>query len=189
MIAKLVVVAPVAVMFWKALVPEKVLSFASKVEDAAVIVIESPLLKVVLLMVPSSPEILSAPIEVVATTVPFAFVERSAFASDVMAKFVVVALVVVAKVKTAVLGVEAPIGVLSMVPPEMVRSLATKESAMAVPSHTPVPMVPSEVRFERVSIAASIVLSVVASIASMLFRDAVSPPENIEVPPKVISPP
>ena len=49
--------------------------------------------------------------------------------------------------------------------------------------------VPVVVRLLKVSIAASTVASVVASRASILFNDVVSPPEKILVLPKVISPP
>ena len=45
------------------------------------------------------------------------------------------------------------------------------------------------VRLLKVSIADSIVASVVASSASILFNEVVSPPEKILVLPKVISPP
>src|SRR3989338_4355913 len=48
-----------------------------------------------------------------------------------MAKFVEVALVVVARVNTPVDAVEAPIAVLLIVPPEMVRSSATSLSAQS----------------------------------------------------------
>jgi hypothetical protein len=51
------------------------------------------------------------------------------------AKLVVVAFVVVELVKTPVEGVEAPIGVLSTVPPEMVRLFATCAS-VAVPTRS-----------------------------------------------------
>ena len=48
---------------------------------------------------------------------------------------------------------------------------------------------PVVVRFDRVSMADSMVDSVVASMASISFRDAVSPPLKMLVVPKVISPP
>src|SRR3989344_1705758 len=63
-----------------------------------------------------------APSVVVATTLPEASVARSEERSEVMAKFVEVALVVVARVNTPVDAVEAPIAVELIVPPEMVRS-------------------------------------------------------------------
>ena len=71
------------------------------------------------------------PSVVVATTLPEASVARSEERSEVMAKFVEVALVVVARVNTPVDAVEAPIAVELIVPPEMVRSSATSLSAQS----------------------------------------------------------
>ena len=42
-------------------------------------------------------------------------------------------------------AVIAPIGVLSIAPPEIVRSFATFPAAIAVPYHTPVAIVPNAV--------------------------------------------
>ena len=53
----------------------------------------------------------------------------------------------------------------------------------------PASKAPTVVTLLRVSNAASIVFSVVVSIASILFREVVSPPENILVVPSTISPP
>ena len=66
-----------------------------------------------------------------ARTEPSLFVLRSVEVSPVIAKLEVVAEVVVAWVKTPVLGVVAPIGVLSMVPPEIVRSFAISSSTQS----------------------------------------------------------
>ena len=100
--ASVVLVAPVAVMFWNAFVPEKVLLFARSVELAAVTVIESPLLKVVPFTVPREPVMRPEPIEVVATTTPCAFVERRALVRPVKPSAVVVALFAVRFVVEAV---------------------------------------------------------------------------------------
>ena len=75
------------------LAPANVFVSVRSDEEAAVIVIESPLLKLVLLMVPSEPVMNPAPTEVVETTDPSALVERSAFARFKMPRFEVVAFV------------------------------------------------------------------------------------------------
>src|SRR3989338_1604119 len=68
-------------------------------------------------------------------------------------------------------------------------------TAMVVPFQTPVVIVPTvaradaAVRLASVSIDASMVVSVVASTASMRFSEVVSPPENMRDVASVISPP
>ena len=75
----------VVIVVWplKRVVPEKVLLFASKVELAAVIVIESPLAKEVPFTVASAPERRFVPIVVVPTSFPVASVPRSAEVKEV----------------------------------------------------------------------------------------------------------
>lgn len=81
--------------FVKAFNPEKVLLFASRVDDAAVIVIEPPTEREVLLIVPRVPVRKLVPIEVVATIDPFALVERSLLTRVVIAKVEEVAFTIV----------------------------------------------------------------------------------------------
>ena len=69
--ASVVEVAPVADMFWKALVPEKVLLFARSVEDAAEMVIDPPAESVVPFTVASVPVKRLVPIVVVETSCLF----------------------------------------------------------------------------------------------------------------------
>ena len=57
--------------------------------------------------------------------------------------------------------------------------VGTTQLAIAVPCQTPVPIVPTVVKLDKVSIAASIVDSVVASKASILFKVVV--PEESEL--------
>ena len=80
---RFVVVAFVAVRSEKVFWPLQVLLFARSVEEAAVTVIESPLAKVVPLMVPSVPEMYPAPTVVVPTICPEELVERRASVSPV----------------------------------------------------------------------------------------------------------
>lgn len=75
----------------KVFAPVKVFTSPRRVEDAAVIVIELPALKVVLLMVPREPERYVVASVEVATTLPCASVERSALPSPVKIKLLVVA--------------------------------------------------------------------------------------------------
>ena len=78
-VAQPVVIVPrVVEALPKMLSPVNVLLFARSVEEAAVTVIESPLAKVVPLMVPSVPEMYPAPTVVVPTICPAELVERSA---------------------------------------------------------------------------------------------------------------
>ena len=77
-------VACVSVTFpLKVLTPLQVFVLASNVEDAAVIVTESPRAKFVPLIVPKEPLMSPEPIVVVETTRPFESVERSADVSEV----------------------------------------------------------------------------------------------------------
>ena len=99
-IAKDVEVACVSVTLpLKVFTPLHVFVLASKVEEAAVTVIESPLPKFVPLIVPSEPLIKPEPIVVVETTRPLLSVERSADVSEVSQVLpVLVNCVVVARV-------------------------------------------------------------------------------------------
>ena len=75
---RFVVVAFVAVRSEKVFCPLQVLLLARSVEEAAVMVMESPRLKAVELIVPSWPEMYPAPTVVVPTICPAELVERSA---------------------------------------------------------------------------------------------------------------
>src|SRR6185503_6079094 len=115
------------------------------------------------------------------TTAPLAMVLRSALPSPAIARLVVVAFVVVALaakklvevalVKTAVEGVVAPMGVLFMVPAEIVRLSETYASMIGEPCHTPAVTVPKVDEPLTASVLAEIVgaESVVPSKVKLLL--------------------
>ena len=74
-------------------------------------------------------------------------------------RVVVVAFVVVPFVNTAVLGVVAPIGVLLIVPPDIVRLLSTFASTNAVPLHTPEVIVPTWAKLANAVKCAALVVA------------------------------
>jgi hypothetical protein len=135
-----------------------------------------------------------SPMVVEATTLPSLLVERIESVMFVIANDVVVALVVVALPVMVRLPAIVDEAEFAMKPPNVARPVVSKVEAPI--SMLPKPEVidpefraPVVTKLESVSIAVSSVVSVVASIASMLLREAVSPPENIFVDPSVMSPP
>ena len=133
------------------------------------------------------------PIVVVDMSVPFASVARSTLARDETAKFVVVADVEVESVNTAVSGVVAPIAVLLIVPPEMVRASAISESIQSndrVPEFCNAPLsIEPLLEIVRSSATSESAQSndSVPEFASSSFSIAV-PKSAVTLPPEYVSP-